>query len=101
MSPTDNSFAGEIIPPRPARPAHAAPANSQRRIVREPSVLGGSAHFCGTRITVRQVVDALLRYRCGHCLLAEYPELDAEALRAAADYAARFADPSEVDRAPP
>lgn len=58
------------------------------RIASDPDVLDGQPHIRGTLLTVRRIVETLIIHRSPARLLAEYPGLDLDDLRAAADFAA-------------
>ncbi|WP_181919516.1 DUF433 domain-containing protein [Alkalilimnicola ehrlichii] len=62
------------------------------RITSDPHILDGQPHIRGTQLTVRSIIDALIKYRNCERLLAEHPELDPEDVRAAAEFAANHAD---------
>lgn len=58
------------------------------RIYSDPSILDGQPHIRGTRLTVRRIIEALVKHRSCDALLAEHPDLDPEDVRAAAEFAA-------------
>lgn len=58
------------------------------RIAFDPAVLGGQPHIRGTRHSVQRIIEALMRHKSYEALLRDYPELEPEDVRAAADFAA-------------
>jgi uncharacterized protein (DUF433 family) len=60
-------------------------------VVRDPQVCHGQATVRGTRILVSIILDALADGRTEAEILAEYPTLTAEGIRAAAAYGAELA----------
>jgi uncharacterized protein (DUF433 family) len=60
-------------------------------VVRDPQVCHGQATVRGTRILVSIVLDALADGMTEAEILAEYPTLTAEGIRAAAAYGAELA----------
>jgi uncharacterized protein (DUF433 family) len=60
-------------------------------VVRDPQVCHGQATVRGTRILVSIVLDALADGMTETEILAEYPTLTAEGIRAAAAYGAELA----------
>lgn len=63
----------------------------QQLIVRDPAVCHGQATIRGTRIMVSVILDALAAGMTEDEILAEYPTLTNEAIRAAAAYGADLA----------
>lgn len=61
------------------------------RIVRDKSVCGGEAIFVGTRVTLRSVLASLGDGASTEELLADFPTLAAEDIRAAVAFAAASA----------
>ncbi len=59
------------------------------RIIRDPAMLGGQPTVRGMRLTVRRVVEAIALYPNRDGLFAEYPELEAEDVRQAVEFAAQ------------
>lgn len=59
-----------------------------QRITLEPGKRGGKACVRGLRITVQDVLDWLAAGRSGTDILADYPELTSEDIRAVLSYAA-------------
>lgn len=72
--------------------------NYQTYISSSPSICGGAAVVTGTRITVRTLLASLAEGVSTQDLLAEYPTLTADALRAVIAFAAASA---EEDLPPP
>jgi uncharacterized protein (DUF433 family) len=60
-------------------------------IVRDPSVCHGQALVKGTRVVVSVVLDALAAGMTEDDILAEYPSLTVDGIRAAAAYGAELA----------
>ncbi len=60
-------------------------------IVRDPDVCGGQAVVRGTRIMVSVVLDSLADGMTEDDIIAEYPTLTTEGIRAAAAYGAELA----------
>jgi uncharacterized protein (DUF433 family) len=60
-------------------------------VVRDPQVCHGQATVRGTRILVSIILDALADGMTEAEILAEYPTLTAEGIRAAAAYGAELA----------
>lgn len=58
------------------------------RLTRDPAILGGQPTVRGMRLSVRRVVQAVALYPDRSELFAEYPELDAEDVRQALEFAA-------------
>ncbi len=63
----------------------------QARIVRDPTVCHGQAVVRGTRIMVSIILDALADGMTEAEIIAEYPTLTREGIRAAAAYGAELA----------
>lgn len=63
----------------------------QERIVRDRTVCGGEAVFRGTRVTLRVVLASLAEGATEDEILAEFPTLRAEDVRAAIAFAAASA----------
>lgn len=59
-----------------------------RRITRDPQVMGGRPCIRGLRVTVGTVVGLLASGRTEDAVLAAYPYLEREDMRAALAYAA-------------
>lgn len=64
------------------------------RITSIPTVLNGQPTIRGMRLTVRRVIEALAIYPNWDDLRREYPELEAEDIRQALDFAAQNLDDS-------
>ena len=62
------------------------------RITTNPEILGGQPIIRGMRLTVRRVVEAVATYPDRQDLLREYPELEAEDIRQALEFAASNLD---------
>lgn len=62
------------------------------RITMDPAMLGGQPTVRGMRLTVRRVVEAVALYPNRDDLFAEYPELEAEDVRQALEFAAQNLD---------
>ncbi|NBV22071.1 MAG: DUF433 domain-containing protein [Proteobacteria bacterium] len=60
------------------------------RITISPDVCNGKPVICGTRITVQTVLEFLAAGDSIEDVLAEYPTLRAEDVRACLDYASRL-----------
>ena len=58
------------------------------RITANPAVLGGQLRIRGMRLTVKPLLEAVALYPNRDELLREYPELEAEDIRQALDFAA-------------
>jgi uncharacterized protein (DUF433 family) len=63
----------------------------RKMIVRDPNVCHGQAVVRGTRIMVSVVLDALADGMSEEEIIAEYPTLTAQGIRAAAAYGAELA----------
>jgi uncharacterized protein (DUF433 family) len=61
------------------------------RITFDPNILGGRACIRGIRITVAHVVNLVANGMTAKEILAEYPDLEAEDIRQALQYAAYLA----------
>lgn len=59
-------------------------------IVRDPNVCHGQAVVKGTRVMVSVILDAIAAGMTEDAILAEYPSLTAEGIRAAAAYGAEL-----------
>ena len=62
--------------------------NYQQRIVRDPTVVGGEAVMRGTRVTLRTVLASLAEGATIAEILADFPTLAEEDVRAAIAFAA-------------
>jgi uncharacterized protein (DUF433 family) len=62
------------------------------RIVRDPRVCGGQPVFKGTRVTLRTVLASLGEGDSAEEILAEFPTLKSEDIRAAVAFAAASAE---------
>lgn len=65
--------------------------DQQQMIVRDPNVCHGQAVVRGTRIMVSIVLDALADGMTEQEIIAEYPTLTPDGIRAAAAYGAELA----------
>ena len=63
-------------------------ANYKDRIVRDSKICGGEAIFTGTRVTLRTVLASLAAGDSPEEILAAFPTLKAEDVRAAIAFAA-------------
>ena len=57
------------------------------RITVDPAIMNGQPCVRGMRLTVRRVVEAVALYPDRRELMAEYPELEAEDVRQALEFA--------------
>jgi uncharacterized protein (DUF433 family) len=62
------------------------------RIVRDPGICGGEPVFQGTRVTLRTVLASLAEGDSAEEILAEFPTLKPEDIRAAIAFAAASAE---------
>ena len=62
-------------------------AQGMERIVRDPAICGGEAVFRGTRVTLRTVLATLAEGDTPEEILAEFPTLKVEDIRAAIAFA--------------
>ena len=67
------------------------PVDHDALIVRDPNVCHGQATIKGTRVMVSVVLDALADGMTESEIIAEYPTLTVEGVRAAAAYGAELA----------
>lgn len=78
------------------------PKNYQERIIRDKEICGGQPVFKGTRVTLRTVLASLAEGDSAEAILADFPSLDPEDIRAAIAFAAASAEEdlpvSEVPR---
>ena len=65
--------------------------NYRERIVRDPQVVGGEPVFKGTRVTLRTVLASLAEGATTAEILADFPTLSEEDVRAAIAFAATSA----------
>lgn len=70
--------------------------NRFNRITINPALVNGQPCIRGMRLTVKRVVEAVALYPDRDELLLEYPELDAEDVRQALDFAACNLDDSVI-----
>ncbi len=64
----------------------------EERIVRDPKICGGQAVFKGTRVTLRTVLASLATGDTAEEILAAFPTLKPEDIRAAIAFAAASAE---------
>jgi uncharacterized protein (DUF433 family) len=64
----------------------------EERIIRDPKICGGQAVFKGTRVTLRSVLAGLASGDTAEEILAEFPTLKLEDIRAAIAFAAASAE---------
>lgn len=64
----------------------------RRYIVRDPAICGGEPVVSGTRVTVRSVLASLAEGMTAQEILADFPTLDAESVRAVTAFAAASAE---------
>ena len=62
------------------------------RIIRDPKICGGQPVFKGTRVTLRTVLASLAEGDSPEVILAAFPSLSAEDVRAAIAFAAASAE---------
>ena len=67
------------------------PINYQDRIVRDPTVVGGEALIRGTRVTLRTILASLAEGAGIEEILADFPTLTSNDVRAAIAFAAASA----------
>ncbi|MBV8893207.1 MAG: DUF433 domain-containing protein [Acidobacteria bacterium] len=67
-------------------------AHYQRRIIRDPKVCGGEPVFKGTRVTLRTVLASLATGDTLEAILADFPRLTVDDVRAAIAFAAASAE---------
>jgi uncharacterized protein (DUF433 family) len=70
------------------------------RITSDPAQLNGQPCIRGLRLTVRRVLEAVATYPDREELRAEYPELEAEDIRQALEYAAANLDDRVLELRP-
>ena len=70
--------------------------NRFNRITLNPARVNGQPCIRGMRLTVKRVVEAVALYPNRENLFLEYPELDAEDVRQALDFAACNLDDSVI-----
>jgi uncharacterized protein (DUF433 family) len=68
------------------------PKNLEARIVRDRRICGGQPVFKGTRVTLRTVLASLAAGDSAETILAKFPSLMAEDIRAAIAFAAASAE---------
>lgn len=64
----------------------------ERRIARDPKICGGEPIFRGTRVTLRTVLASLAVGDTPEAILADFPSLKTEDVRAAIAFAAASAE---------
>ena len=65
--------------------------NYRERIVRDPQIVGGQPVFRNTRVTLRTVLASLAEGGTAEEILADFPTLSADDIRAAIAFAAASA----------
>lgn len=73
--------------------------DSTQRITIDPDICHGKPCIRGLRYPVEMVLDLLSGGMTPEEILADYPDLDAEDIRACLDYAARLARVKTITRA--
>ena len=68
------------------------PMNYQSYIVRDPGICGGEPVIRGTRVTVRTVLASLAEGMTAEEILADFPTLSGESVRAVIAFAAASAE---------
>lgn len=68
------------------------PKNFNSRIVRDKAICGGEPVFAGTRVTLRTVLASLANGDSAEDILADFPSLKGEDIRAAIAFAAGSAE---------
>ena len=68
------------------------PMNYQSYFVRDPGICGGEPVIRGTRVTVRTVLASLAEGMTGEEILADFPTLSEESVRAVIAFAAASAE---------
>jgi len=66
--------------------------NGEDRIVRDPQICGGEPVFKGTRVTLRTVLASLAAGDTAEEIMADFPSLQSEDIRAAIAFAAGSAE---------
>ena len=66
--------------------------NGEDRIVRDPTICGGEPVFRGTRVTLRTVLSSLAAGDTIEEILADFPSLKSDDVRAAIAFAASSAE---------
>ena len=69
-----------------------SPKNYEERIVRDSGICGGEPVFKGTRVTLRTVLASLAGGDSTEDILADFPSLKADDVRAAIAFAAASAE---------
>lgn len=64
----------------------------EQHIIRDPKICGGEPVFKGTRVTLRTVLASLAAGDSPEAILADFPSLKAEDVRAAIRFAAASAE---------
>jgi uncharacterized protein (DUF433 family) len=73
--------------------------NTLDRITMNPNILQGQPCIRGMRLTVKRVLEVVALYPNRDDLFREYPDLDAEDIRQALDFAARNLDDRVIELA--
>ena len=72
--------------------AHLNSKNYEEQIVRDPQICGGEPVFKGTRVTLRTVLASLAAGDSAEEILADFPNLKPEHIRAAIAFASASAE---------
>jgi uncharacterized protein (DUF433 family) len=67
-------------------------AHFEQRLIRDPQICGGETIFRGTRVTLRTVLASLAAGDAPEAILADFPSLKPEDVRAAIAFAAASAE---------
>jgi len=67
-------------------------AHYQRHIIRDPKICGGEPVFQGTRVTLRTVLASLAAGDSPEAILADFPSITLDDVRAAIAFAAASAE---------
>ncbi|MHB1420852.1 MAG: DUF433 domain-containing protein [Bacillota bacterium] len=70
--------------------------NTVKRIVSDPAILGGKPVIKGTRIAVYLILDLLSEAHSLNDILALYPHLSLEDIKACIQYAAKVCQTTEI-----
>ncbi|MHB1127354.1 MAG: DUF433 domain-containing protein [Bacillota bacterium] len=70
--------------------------NTVKRIVSDPAILGGKPVIKGTRIAVYLILDLLSEAHSFNDILALYPHLSLEDIKACIQYAAKVCQTTEI-----
>ena len=67
-------------------------AQFEQRLIRDPQICGGETVFKGTRVTLRTVLASLAAGDTPEAILADFPSLKPEDIKAAIAFAAASAE---------